>query len=90
MPSAVNTPRATSRCSIAYVIRLWPRAPYEALMLAAVPLSYSAIYVLVQTEPRYTYPLLWLHMLLCAQLISRSRLLAGAGEASDSNVGALG
>jgi len=76
--------------AIAYLIRLWPRSPYEALMLAAVPLSYSAIYVLVQTEPRYTYPLLWLHMLLCAQLLSRSRLLAGAEELADPNAGALG
>jgi hypothetical protein len=59
--------------ALVYLIRLWPRSPYDAAMFAAVSLSYSVIYTLVQTDPRYTYPLLWLHLLLCAQLLSRSR-----------------
>jgi len=57
--------------ALVYLIRLWPQSPYEALMFASVSVSYSVIYTLVQTDPRYTYPLLWLHMLLCAQLITR-------------------
>jgi hypothetical protein len=76
--------------TIAYLIRLWPASPYEALMFAAIPVSYSVIYTLVQTDPRYTYPLLWLHMLLCAQLISHWRLLAGAEERPDPSPAALG
>ena len=76
--------------AIAYLIRLWPKSPYEALMFAAISVSYSAIYTIVQTDPRYTYPLVWLHLLLCTQLISRSRLLAGAEERPDQNAAALG
>jgi hypothetical protein len=66
--------------ALAYLIRLLPRSPFDALMLAAVSVSYSAIYALVQTDPRYSYPLLWLHMLLCAEVIARSRLFAGVEE----------
>jgi hypothetical protein len=66
--------------AIAYLIRLAPRSPYEASMFAAVSVSYSAIYALVQTDPRYSFPLLWLHMLLCAQFVSRSKYFVGAEE----------
>jgi len=76
--------------AIAYLIRLWPRSPYEALMFAAVPVSYSVVYTIVQTDPRYTYPLLWLHLILCTQLLSRSRLFAGAEEPPDPRAPALG
>jgi hypothetical protein len=76
--------------AIAYLIQLWPRSPYDALMFAAVSVSYSAIYTLVQTDPRYTYPLLWLHMLLCAQLLSRSRLFPVDEELADRNATTIG
>jgi hypothetical protein len=75
--------------AIAYLIRLLPRSPYDALMFAAVPVSYSAIYGLVQTDPRYSYPLLWLHMLLCAEWITRARFFAGTEESSDRSAAAM-
>jgi hypothetical protein len=75
--------------AIGYLIRLLPRSPYEALMFAAVSISYSAIYALVQTDPRYSYPLLWLHMLLCTEWISRSRFLAGTEATPDRNTPAI-
>jgi hypothetical protein len=70
--------------AIAYLIRLAPRSPYEALMFAGVSVSYSAVYALVQTDPRYSFPLLWLHMLLCAQFISRTRFFAGTEDRPDA------
>jgi hypothetical protein len=42
----------------------WRR--YEVQTLVVVSLAYSAIYAFVQTDPRYSYPLLWLHVLMAA------------------------
>lgn len=44
---------------------------FQAIVLAMVPLSYSAIYSFVQADIRYSYPLLWLHVLLAMEMFVR-------------------
>lgn len=67
--------------AVVFLVSLVRRSPFDALMFAGVSTSYSAIYSLVQTDPRYSFPLLWLHMLLCAELIARSRVFASSAPA---------
>ncbi len=51
-----------------YVTRdRWRR--YPSLTLAAVSLAYAPVYTLVQTDARYSYPLLWLHALLASTFL---------------------
>lgn len=75
--------------AIAYLVRLASRSPYEALMFAAISVSYSAVYAIVQTDPRYSFPLLWLHMLLCGQWLAGTRVFAAAENARDRSGDAL-
>jgi hypothetical protein len=42
---------------------------YPALTLAAATLAYASVYAVVQTDARYSYPVLWLHTLLASTFL---------------------
>ena len=42
---------------------------YPALTFAAISVAYASVYTLVQTDARYSYPLLWLHTLLASTFV---------------------
>ena len=53
------------------IAAIWRRDRYHAVLMAIIPLSYSGIYSFVQADIRYSYPMLWLYVLLTAELVTR-------------------